>query len=325
MRGTFVDFPDDGRIWVDFRYETLPKYCLMCGMLGHTTRACTEAWEEGVKDGESSGELKDGLGFKGLDAMIDLRGNSLGSGVRSKGSRGSNGAGNEIGKWKNKRSDEQDDGRQSDQSSTTSGMGSHSQYRGYIPQSGNEYIDQENEEETDTATSPSKPRWSSSKNDRGGTKMAEKIRNQRVEEENARKARESAFDAGLIGLGGVIAEDAKHITLHEPLELEARLTVPSLSSELGQSFDLNSEPIGVEDHEADGNNYEEGFEGQTREVINFLEAKDIEGDPFELAPIIEAVMNESKRKKKTLSGGGVHDGGAVCAAKKLQAEEKSCC
>lgn len=26
MRGTFVDFPDEGTIWVDFKYESLPKY-----------------------------------------------------------------------------------------------------------------------------------------------------------------------------------------------------------------------------------------------------------------------------------------------------------
>ncbi|KAM1292011.1 hypothetical protein EV2_019582 [Malus domestica] len=298
MRGTFVDFPDDKRIWVNFKYEALPKYCLMCGMLGHTTRAYTETREEGVKEGESSGELNDGLGFKGLDAVIDLWGNHIGSWARSKGFRGSNGGGNETGKWKNKRYDEQDDGRRSDRSSTASGMGSRSQYRGHTPQSGSEHTDQENEEENDTAIPPSKPRWSSSKNDRGGTKLAEKIRTQRIEEENARQARESAFDAGLIGPGEVIADNAKHITLHEPPELEARLNVPSLSSDRGQSFDLNSEPIGVEDYDAEENNIEVSSEGQKREVINTPEAKDLEDDPFELVPIIEAVMNESRRKKR---------------------------
>lgn len=31
MRGTLVNFPDDGKVWVDFKYESLPKYCLICG------------------------------------------------------------------------------------------------------------------------------------------------------------------------------------------------------------------------------------------------------------------------------------------------------
>lgn len=31
MRGTNVEFPDDETMWVDFRYEGLPSYCLICG------------------------------------------------------------------------------------------------------------------------------------------------------------------------------------------------------------------------------------------------------------------------------------------------------
>lgn len=30
MRGTQVEFPEDGEIWVDFRYEGLPDYYLIC-------------------------------------------------------------------------------------------------------------------------------------------------------------------------------------------------------------------------------------------------------------------------------------------------------
>ncbi|KAM1040975.1 hypothetical protein TB1_029547 [Malus domestica] len=272
----------------------------MCGMLGHTTRACTEIRGEGGHEGEGSGELNDGLGFKGLDAVTNLRGNYLGTGTRSKGSRGSNGGGNETGSWKNKRHDEKDEGKRSDRSSTASGMGSRSQYGGHTPQSGSEYTDQGNEEEKDTATSPSKPRWSSSKCDRGGTRLAEKIRNQRIEEENARQARESAFDAGLIGPGGVIADNATHITLHEPPVMEARLDAPSWSSERGQSFDLNSEPLPVEEEHTTVNNTEVSLEEQKREVTYTVEVREMEDDPFELVPIIEAVMKDSKRKKRTL-------------------------
>lgn len=42
MRGTNVEFPDDGSIWVDFCYEGLPSYCLIYGKVGHVTRLCRE-------------------------------------------------------------------------------------------------------------------------------------------------------------------------------------------------------------------------------------------------------------------------------------------
>lgn len=117
--------------------------------------------------------------------------------------------------WKDERSEEQDGGRRYGRSLMVSGMGSHTQHRGSRSQSGSEYTDKVNEDEIDIAISPSKPLWSSSKNGKGGTKLADKIRNQRMEEEIARKVREIAFDAGLIGLGGVIVERVEHITLHE--------------------------------------------------------------------------------------------------------------
>lgn len=44
-----------------------------------------------MKEGENSGELEEGLVFQGLDAVMDLQGNLLGSGARSKASCGSNG------------------------------------------------------------------------------------------------------------------------------------------------------------------------------------------------------------------------------------------
>lgn len=40
MRGENEEFPDDGTIWIDFRYEGLPSYCLICGKVGHITRWC---------------------------------------------------------------------------------------------------------------------------------------------------------------------------------------------------------------------------------------------------------------------------------------------
>ncbi|KAM2617063.1 hypothetical protein TB1_033508 [Malus domestica] len=45
MRETFVSFPNDGKIWVEFKYKALPNYCLSCGMLCHPTRVCKEIQE----------------------------------------------------------------------------------------------------------------------------------------------------------------------------------------------------------------------------------------------------------------------------------------
>ncbi|XP_017178374.1 uncharacterized protein [Malus domestica] len=73
IRGANVEFPDDGSMWVDFRYEGLLSYCLICGKMGYVTRRCG--------DGNIGGEgvLDDALetlcAFKRLDAEFDLRGN----------------------------------------------------------------------------------------------------------------------------------------------------------------------------------------------------------------------------------------------------------
>lgn len=74
MRGANVDFPDDGTIWVDFRYEGLPSYCLIYGKMGHVTRWCKV---ERLGDDASEFDVEALFTFKGLDAEYDLRGNCL--------------------------------------------------------------------------------------------------------------------------------------------------------------------------------------------------------------------------------------------------------
>lgn len=84
MKDTFISFPDDGTVWVDFKYEYLPKYCLICGVLGHSTRVCKELNIEG--DYMESKKAQEGMyAFKGLDAEFDLRGKSLDYGFRKSG------------------------------------------------------------------------------------------------------------------------------------------------------------------------------------------------------------------------------------------------
>ncbi|KAM2543208.1 hypothetical protein TB2_022555 [Malus domestica] len=241
MRGTFVNFPDEGRVWVDFKYEGLPKYCLICGLLGHATCVCKGSQELGMIEGETSEELGEGFAFKGLDALTDLRGKLLGAGGSTRTPRGSSGGRNDTGRWKDDRSEEQDGGKRSGRSSTASGMGSHTQLGASRSFSGSDYTDTILAEEADTAISPNKPRWSPSRLNKERLNLADKIRHQR----------------------GVIAEGAENVILHEILEQEIYGNLTGVSTATGQSFDLNSDPFimegigdGILDNgEEAGNNY----------------------------------------------------------------------
>lgn len=189
MRGTFVIFPDEGKLWVDFKYKALPKYCLICGMLGHATRVCKEIQEERRLEDGRSREMEESYAFKGLDADTDLRGNPLGSGGRGKTSGSSTGGRKSPERYKDARNKEYDGGRRSSRSSTAFGMGSHTQLGDNRSQSGSERSAKIDDKEIDTAISPSKPRWSMNKNGTEGSKLAERIRKQQEKEEAARLAR----------------------------------------------------------------------------------------------------------------------------------------
>ncbi|KAM1120135.1 hypothetical protein ACFX2J_044046 [Malus domestica] len=126
MRGTFVTFPDDGKIWIDFKYESLPNYCLICGKLGHPTRMCKDTLDKQTEPEDYPKTSNEAFAFRGLDAVSDLRGNPLGPGTRSRASSGSNGGRSGSEGWNDERSDEPGCGRRSGRSSTASGMGSQS-------------------------------------------------------------------------------------------------------------------------------------------------------------------------------------------------------
>lgn len=96
MRETFVNFPDDGRLWVDFKYEALTKYCLICGLMGHATRSCMNCSTDDRVVGRNSMHREDKLSFRGLDAVMDLRGNPLRTGFQGGGVVGSNDGSNSL-------------------------------------------------------------------------------------------------------------------------------------------------------------------------------------------------------------------------------------
>ncbi|CAB4306969.1 unnamed protein product [Prunus armeniaca] len=74
MRGSFVEFPEEGATWVDFRYEFLPEYCFLYGCLGHPSQICVEK----LASADSSQNLQDQMmAFAGLEASEDLRGRRL--------------------------------------------------------------------------------------------------------------------------------------------------------------------------------------------------------------------------------------------------------
>ena len=88
MRGTHVQFPNEGMTWVDFKYEGLPNYCLICGLLGHPTRICKGSLPS--EDADEGGEVGRPalLPFQNIDALTDLRGNLLRSGNRHRAGSG---------------------------------------------------------------------------------------------------------------------------------------------------------------------------------------------------------------------------------------------
>lgn len=96
----------------------------------------------------------------------------------------------------------------------------------------------------------------------------------------------------------MIAECATHIVLHVLPKQEDNEITPKVSSETGQGFDLNAEPDSGEiDAASKGNDRIEHLESLISEGEIVEKGQAMDDDPFELAPIIEAVMKERKGKK----------------------------
>lgn len=80
MQGAFVAFPNEGSIWIHFRYKYLPEYCFIYGCLGHPSKFCVEKLED--QHGNTVVTKESLLAFAGLEAEEDMSGRRLRSNGR---------------------------------------------------------------------------------------------------------------------------------------------------------------------------------------------------------------------------------------------------
>ncbi|KAM2096827.1 hypothetical protein ACFX1R_020424 [Malus domestica] len=257
--GVCIERKDVESALLGFQYTLIAE--VLTAKLGHPTRICKETLDERTGPEDCPKTRNEAFAFRGLDAVLDLRGNPLGSGSKSRASSGSN-------------------GRRSGSERS---------------QSGSECTAPLEDEVIDIATSPSKPRWSSNKIRHRDKELVGKIKRQWLIEKEARSARELAFDASLIGPGGVMAAGAEHVVLNDNYEQEGRVDTVSVTFNGGSTFDLNLMPVVGEDGDSVSVSRRKASDGQGCVSGNDLATDD---DPFELEAIIEAVMNENKGKKR---------------------------
>lgn len=119
-----------------------------------------------------------------------------------------------------------------------------------------------------------------------------------------RRDKEVAYNAELISPGGAVADAAINVMLKELPEGEERVHRVCVSQENGKEIYLN-----VEVHLPDGSVGDMKNMGLKDELGGGHEVLD--HDHFDLATIIEAIMNKSKGKT-FFSGGGVCGACDVC-------------
>ena len=64
IRGKRVSIEEDGRRWAFFKYEHLPNFCYVCGMLDHGEKECMEKENGGVGD-DGKGIMQYGAWMRG--------------------------------------------------------------------------------------------------------------------------------------------------------------------------------------------------------------------------------------------------------------------
>ncbi|KAL9678880.1 hypothetical protein QQ045_016731 [Rhodiola kirilowii] len=61
--GCYLETPNGEPLWLDFKYEYLPKYCYRCGLLSHFTNNCSRPGNEGRMSGDFGPHLRAQVGF----------------------------------------------------------------------------------------------------------------------------------------------------------------------------------------------------------------------------------------------------------------------
>lgn len=279
MRGACVEFPVEGERWVDFRYEFLPEYCLLCGCLGHPTRRCELKPREGRVETKEVTMMELEYPYQDLEALEDLRGRKLktdakGSSSHSNrwgwtrpwGKRG--GSPERTGKW---RRDE--------------GTSRRHERRAVSPRHSKNGV-------RSATRSDVEPKHN----------LAEIIRLQREEEEQQRQLREAAYDAGLLHARGAVHDLADHqdesgieyTSGHDQVGVHMEV---QHSLEDGNEIDLNVaagdtlEPIGLGMLGIGG---DEGVGDEPSERICLTQ----NSDPFNLGPLIERTSGGVGKRKR---------------------------
>lgn len=224
---------------MDFKYEALSKYCLICGIMGHATRVCKKFLDVDRACGMVFGNLEDNLVYYGLDAETDLWGNPLRSTFRSGGSVGSNEGRRSLMRWREMRSDERDGSQRGLHSSLVPGMRGDGNTGSKGSLSEGHSVVREEYKLSDAGGSSSKFWGFLCQNKIGGTPLADTIRRQREEKEMVMKDREITFDAGLIGSEGVVTKATVNVILKELPAREERFNGVCVSQENAREIDLN--------------------------------------------------------------------------------------
>lgn len=300
MRGTFVSFPGEGPRWIDFKYEFLPEYCLVCGCIGHPSRTCLELCR--VERDDNVAQAAALLAFAGLEAMEDLRGRRLkGSTHRLKPS---------VSPGRGSGSDDLNHGFQGRRMSGGSRWGSKEGSR--ADQRGSWRGEKvQGAELEDTAISPHK-------SDSCLSAVADLIRRQREGEERDRQLREVAWEAGLgFGRGdfrdGALSQNSASNTISSSIRQgDHHASYPGsgcmqADKGVGAGLDLNiaaEEQVPTVD---DGDSV--GEQGGGDNGVGRPWSLTQDSDPFNLGPLIAGAQRseEGRVKRKRLGNMGGQD------------------
>ncbi|BFG18210.1 hypothetical protein CerSpe_235020 [Prunus speciosa] len=298
MRGAFVAFPDEGSIWINFRYEYLPEYCFICGCLGHPSRFCVDKLED--QHGGNVVTKESFLAFAGLEAEEDMNGRRL----RSNGRRSHTDSSSSPLEEGSGRDGSRRGGsmryRRSDGSWRRDVVGDGGNRRGMVHKS-------RDLEDMASASGESRNHEFA---------LADKIRRLREEEERERSVREEAWNLGILGRGGesepIVGDGTSHMHALSPNGSQTQAGLEEginetiiVSEENGLGIDLNvGMTVGCETEVVEEVvlcEHAQSVElGQTMQV---QPASLTQGsDPFNLGPLIARIQPQPLGSGKTVVG-----------------------